>query len=84
MTMWILKSSEIMSGVLLGKMTATLQIKPLSKKREEPMSSVKKKKTNNKHTCNMEGYWVRQSDDLRLKDESFQGEGSTQHTLEGS
>lgn len=32
----------------------------------------------------MEGYWVRQSDDLRLKDESFQGEGSTQHTLEGS
>lgn len=33
-----------MSGVLLGKMTTTLQIKPLSKKREEPMSSVKKKK----------------------------------------
>lgn len=32
-----------MSGVLLGKMTETLQIKSLSKKREEPMSSVKKK-----------------------------------------
>ena len=82
MTMWILKSSEIMSVVLLDKMTTTLQIKPLSKEIEEPMSSVKK--TNNKQTCNMEGYWMRQLDDLRLKDEYFQGEGSTHHILEGS
>lgn len=46
-------------GVLLKKMTASLQIQHLSNEGEGLSMSIK--------DYNPEGYWVRKSDDLRLK-----------------